>query len=500
MIHNTSVSQLLRISISALAIFLGVSFGRSNLHAQDKADSSAPVINLEYTYAVFGTDENFLMKDGVGIVEFSFSFPESSVFFGTRDRGVLVIEGEFRNRADGDVSFFIWPMTIARDTSEGGRWITALERIELPAGEYSGVLRVYNAGRKEQADSTHTELEVPDFRRTEFSVADIELITARVPATGERHRFRRGSDVLFRNVGSVIAPPDYYLHAYTELYNTDRLVQRRYHLYWVITDTAGRALFSIDTVVATEGDSVEVVTQSFQLGSAQGGEYYLLLRVYDGNRLVATDSASAIRSFFLYKPEGSGLASVDGSDTRESVIDPMFSGLTEAELDIEFRKASYIIPEHQQKIFEGLSGPEAKGRFLTNFWNALDDDPRSPEHPVRDEYYERVTQASNFYRSSLTPRGWDSDRGRVLLKYGAPDGIDRHPNDFNRRPFEIWRYSASRLTFVFVDVSQTGNYLMVHSTAPGEIRNQYWEREHAQMHDDPNEESALDQRGRIFGD
>ena len=500
MTHRTPVSRLLRIAISAITVILGLSIDSSRLRAQDNADSSAPVINLEYTYAVFGTDENLLMKDGIGIVEFSFSFPESSVFFGTREKGVLVVEGEFRNRADGEVSFFIWPITVSRDTAKRERWITTLERVELPAGEYAGVLRVYNAGRKEQADSTIVEFGVPDFRRARFSIADIEFITTRVPATGERHRFRRGSDILFRNVGSVVAPPDYYLHAYTELYNTDQLVQRRYHLYWVITDTAGRALFSIDTVVATEGDSVEPITQSFQLASAPGGQYFLLLRVYDGNRLVATDSASAIRSFYLYNPTRDGLAGGVQDDSEGSVIDPIFAGLTEAELDIEFRKASYIIPEHQQRIFEGLSGPQAKGRFLTNFWNALDDDPRTPEHPVRDEYYERVTQASNYYRSSLTPRGWDSDRGRVLLKYGNPDGIDRHPNDFNRRPFEIWRYSGSRLTFVFVDISQTGNYILVHSTAPSEIRNEYWEREHAQMHDDPNEESALDQRGRAFGD
>ena len=500
MTDRTPVSQGLRVANVAFGVILGILFNWSSIHAQDNTDSSATVINLEYTYTVFGTDENFRMKDGMGTVEFSFSFPESSVYFGTRDRGVLVVECEFRNRADGEVSFFIWPMTIARDSAEEERWITALERIELPAGDYSGVLRVYNAGRKERADSTFVEFEVPDFRRNRFSVADIEFITARVPTAGDRHRFRRGPDILFRNVGGVVVPPDSYLHAYTELYNTDQLVQRRYHVYWVITDTAGRALFSIDTVIATEGDSVEAITQSFQLASAPGGSYFLLLRVYDGNRLVATDSVSAIRSFFLYKPTTSALAGGVQTDSGGSVIDPMFAGLTEVELDIEFRKASYIIPEHQQRIFDGLSGSDAKGRFLTNFWNALDDDPRTPEHPVRDEYYERVTQASNYYRSSLTPRGWDSDRGRVLLKYGKPDGIDRHPNDFNRRPFEIWRYSGSRLTFVFVDISQTGNYILVHSNAPNEIRNLNWEREHAQMHDDPNEDSALDQRGRGFGD
>lgn len=466
---------------------------------QENADTSVPRINLDYTYTVFGTNEDFRMNEGHGVVEFTFSFPESSVYFGGRNKGVLVIEVEFRNRATAEESFALWPVTVEKGSTESERWITALERIELAAGEYTGLLRVYNAGMKDLADSSSVEFEIPDYRQKEFSIADIEFITNRRPAEGVRHRFRRGADILFRNVRNLVVPPDYYLHAYTELYNTDRLLQRRYHVYWVITDSAGRSIFSMDSVTDTEGDSVEVLTQSFQLSASAAGRYYLLVRVYDGNRLVATDSASSIRSFYIDRPQKEGLASAGNIDAG-SVVDPMFAGLTEEELDLEFRKASYIIPEFQQKIYDGLTGAEAKGRFLTNFWNGLDDDPRTVAHPVRDDYYERVRQASNYYRSGLTPRGWDSDRGRILLRYGAPDGIERHPNDFNRRPFEVWTYSSSRMNFVFVDVSQTGNYLLVHSTAPNEIRNEYWEREHAQMHDDPNEESALDQRGRAFGD
>ncbi len=469
------------------------------LSGQENADTTLPRIDLEYTWAVFGTDEDFRMHDGYGVVEFSFSFPESSVHFGSRDRGVLVIEAELRNLATGEESFSIWPVTVEKGEGTAKNWVMALERVELPSGEYQGSLRVYNAGQKDRADSTLVEFEVPDYRRSEFAIADIEFITNRRPAEGGRHRFRRGSDILFRNIRSIVVPPDNYLHAYTELYNTDRLVQKTYHVFWVITDTAGRPMFSLDSLVETDGDSVEVLFQSFRLASVPGGVYYLLLRVYEGNRLAATDSASSIRSFYVYRPAGIPIADGNGSDAGY-IIDPLYAGLTEEELDLEFRKASYIIPEFQQEIYNGLSGTEAKGRFLTNFWATLDDDPKTVDHPVRDDYYRRVEYASNYFRSGLTPRGWDSDRGRILLRYGTPDGVERHPNDFNRRPFEIWTYSSSRASFVFVDISQTGNYILVHSTAPSEIRNLKWEREHAQMHDDPNEDSALDQRGRVFGE
>lgn len=468
------------------------------------AQQEAPPIKLDYNYVVFGTDENFVMAEGKGVVEFSFSFPESSVRFGSRGKGVLVVAATFTDRGTGEKRLALWPTTVERSETLGDstiRQISTLERITLPGGEYRVDLKVYNVGMEADADSTSLDLVVPRFSKESFAVADIEFLDARRPADGVRHRFRRGEDILFRNLRSLVTGPDYYLHAYTELYNQSRLHQGRYHLYWVVVDSAGQPIFSLDSVYQAGSDPVAVLTRSFNLATAPTGLYYLLVRVYDGARMAATDSASSIRSFFLHNPQRDRLVAADGTEPeRTGIIDPMFAGLTEEELDLEFAKAAYIVPEFKQDIYRGLSGAPAKARFLTGFWRALDDDPTTAEHPFQTDYYERVKKAGNFYRSGLTPKGWDSDRGRVLLKYGEPDAVDRHPNDFNRKPFEIWSYSASRMQFIFVDVSQTGNYLLVHSSAPGELRNPNWEREFAQMHDDPNEASAVERSGWNFGE
>lgn len=82
----------------------------------------------------------------------------------------------------------------------------------------------------------------------------------------------------------------------------------------------------------------------------------------------------------------------------------------------------------------------------------------------------------------MAPHGWDSDRGRVLLTYGEPDGIDRYPHQHNRKPYEIWRYSSINAEFVFVDVGQTGTYRLVHSTALNEVSAPDWEAQYAAMH------------------
>lgn len=49
------------------------------------------------------------------------------------------------------------------------------------------------------------------------------------------------------------------------------------------------------------------------------------------------------------------------------------------------------------------------------------------------------------------------------------------------RPHEIWRYDNIQggVIFVFVDIDGTENFVLVHSTALYEIRNENWYRQFA---------------------
>jgi GWxTD domain-containing protein len=155
--------------------------------------------------------------------------------------------------------------------------------------------------------------------------------------------------------------------------------------------------------------------------------------------------------------------------------------MKEEELDLEFTKVKFIATESEKKVWGELNGPVPKGRFLTGYWIRRDPTPGTPVNEAYDSYQKRLHEAEGLYRSPMTPRGWDSDRGRILLQYGKPDNQDRHFQDYNRRPYEIWTYSQYGYEFVFVDRTQTGTYPLVHSTAPGEFKFDDWEREFAML-------------------
>lgn len=62
-------------------------------------------------------------------------------------------------------------------------------------------------------------------------------------------------------------------------------------------------------------------------------------------------------------------------------------------------------------------------------------------------------------------RGALSDRGRVYIRHGAPDSVERHGDDLSREgQWEIWYYYALRLTFTFYDAHGLGDYRLTSST------------------------------------
>ena len=54
--------------------------------------------------------------------------------------------------------------------------------------------------------------------------------------------------------------------------------------------------------------------------------------------------------------------------------------------------------------------------------------------------------------------GWRTDRGQVLVLFGEPDFVERHPYNFNAKPYQVWYYYRIGKQFIFVDEDGVGNY------------------------------------------
>jgi GWxTD domain-containing protein len=102
---------------------------------------------------------------------------------------------------------------------------------------------------------------------------------------------------------------------------------------------------------------------------------------------------------------------------------------------------------------------EEKQGYFKRFWKRMDPNPDTEKNELLDEYYQRVNIANQNF-STLSLDGWETDMGRIYIKFGEPDDIERHPFELDSPPYEIWRYYDLRKIFLFVDRTGFGDYYL----------------------------------------
>ena len=140
---------------------------------------------------------------------------------------------------------------------------------------------------------------------------------------------------------------------------------------------------------------------------------------------------------------------------------------------------AYIITPEEKKAFKQLQTDEERENFIAQFWTRRDPDPDTEVNEYREQYYERIAYANEHYASGIP--GWKTDRGRIYITFGKPDGIESHPSggQYDRPsyegggstttyPFETWFYRhldnvGEGVEIEFVDPTGSGEYRIARS-------------------------------------
>jgi len=114
----------------------------------------------------------------------------------------------------------------------------------------------------------------------------------------------------------------------------------------------------------------------------------------------------------------------DNPPTTAAEAMAFFEGQVDEWLD---GPAEYIILDDEREIWRTLTTTTEREAFIEWFWMRRDNDLRVEGNPYKEAFYERVAEANDRFHDF--PRGWRSDRGRVLVTLGRPDskrGIFEH--------------------------------------------------------------------------
>jgi len=94
--------------------------------------------------------------------------------------------------------------------------------------------------------------------------------------------------------------------------------------------------------------------------------------------------------------------------------DPFYEGF--------YEKTRLIMSDEEIEIYKHLPDAGAKEEFIAEFWKKRDPNPDTEENEVKEDFIERIAYANRWFNENRSKnRGWDTERGRILLQLGFPD-------------------------------------------------------------------------------
>jgi GWxTD domain-containing protein len=427
---------------------------------------TAALGNVEVDYAVFKGNQD------VSIVEVYYSMPRDMFDFKKIEdtdyfQSKILIRTIF-SKEDSVVNWKQWTLVDnLTDTTINmrGQLIPDVRSFQLPPDDYeiSVIVGDRITGEKK---TVRENIKVDSFPKGELAASDLCLAT-HIQKTNKENKFSKyfgydlipSANLIFGEINPVIYP-------YYEIYNMQESGSKRYLVKYSIEDADGEVVREVDWITKKKPGktAVEVYLPGIKTKGLASGSYDLISRVIDrANK----DSVELNKQIFIVNVPRNQYTGMNMNRLK---------GYNEAQLDSIYGPMKYIATRKEKQVYKDLS-PSGKRKFLANFWKDRDPNPKTVVNEAQRNFENLVILANNKF-SHGSKDGWETDRGRILLKYGRPDEIDRHESSIDKKPYRIWIYHDVQggVKFVFVDIEGFSRYELVHSNARNELHDNNWQR------------------------
>ena len=301
------------------------------------------------------------------------------------------------------------------------------------------------------------EFIAPDYSKSEVQLSQIE-ICSNITTDMNVEKYVKNNLMVYPNPSKIFNLRQAVVFFYAELYNleyneNDSTLQE-YSLSYYILNSRGDTVKTYPEKKNKKAGKTSVIANILNLRKYEAGGYTLILNARDEVNLQSTQQTATF--------------------TLESI--PYISN----EYANTFRKmVTYIASETELDIYDQLN-LIGKQTFIEQFWKKRDPTPETIENEFRQMFFQRWEFVKVRYASEVIGlEGWESDRGRIYLKHGAPSDVERNVSDNELKPHEIWYYESDKFgtkTFIFADARMQGRYILIHSVSPNqeEVYNPNW--------------------------
>ncbi|HED09143.1 MAG TPA: GWxTD domain-containing protein [Caldithrix abyssi] len=306
------------------------------------------------------------------------------------------------------------------ETNSREKKIYIKNSVDLKPGTYEFLIRIIDLNSNKSAQK-RIEVEIPDISKKELALSDILFVqNVKLDSLGNIITF----DPVTRD---NFTDREGYFHLYFTLYS--KVIGQPVQIQYLFSNNRHNVSF--------DSTAIKVLDKNYTA---------FLLRV---EKKVFTENRYILK---LTAKVG------DIEETREKEVTFFWKSVPASLEDIDqaLRQMMYIISTDTLNKY--LDADLAtKKKFFSEFWKKRDPNPETKKNELMDEYYKRINYANQHF-GGFGEKGWLSDRGRIFIKFGPPDDIERHPFELNSNPYEIWRYYNIRKIFLFEDYTGFGDY------------------------------------------
>jgi len=366
-----------------------------------------------------------------------------------------------------------------------------VERFFIPTGLFDFKISIRDINSKDIAITSKEQISI-DYPKSKVTLSGIQLVSSVEKSEKQSKMTKHGFDV-FPYFSDFY--PDYInlITFYFETYNTKSILgDKNIYLvkYYIEDATTKQKLGSFVKQKKMKASEIDVNFGNFNIAKLPSGNYNLVAEISD-----TTDQLLAFNKLFFQRSNPKLIitneySSVDITNTFVEKIGNFDSlrlfinYLYPIVDDQEGISMNSILMDQKQNYDSILISKEYKKhklfimqQFFLDFWkkrNNLD-----PEKEW-NAYLEKVNTVNSKF-SSLNQKGYISDRGRVYLKYGAPNSVSAESMGADSYPYELWHYylikGQGNRKFIFYNIDRVSNsFELLHSDVLGEINEPEWEK------------------------
>lgn len=306
--------------------------------------------------------------------------------------------------------------------------------------------------------------------------SNIELVE-KIGSTINSPQFAKSGHEVWPYVSTYFPKDIEKLAFYAEIYFDEKSVaeEEKFVLTQFITDyNDNQKIDGYSKMNKVTAVAVHPIINSFDIKNLPSGNYNLVLELRNKtNNLVATESIfiQRLNQTKALTNENLNEITVEGTFVAE------INNLDSLNEFVGCVKPIASNPESDMANLQITNGtPITKKQFILLFWKSKD--PLNPEGAWL-KYKNEVKIADQIFGTRIK-KGYETERGRVYLKYGKPNQITDRQNEPSAYPYQIWQYynvgKYNNVFFLFYMPDLVSNdYEILNSDIPGEYKNPRWE-------------------------